>query len=322
MFVASSPLPVVGLVDTRSRNSRTIDGGNFGAPPNPPNSASKSRPSRVDRVVERRAVEGRPAGQLDGPGQRLADAARGLGHLTGPVGPGIVDRLQQLPEARLPVPRLVGEVGPGEERAALVVEHAGHRPTALPGERDRRLHVDRVDIGPLLAVDLDVHVVLVHVRRGRLVLERLVRHHVAPVAGGVPHAQQDRHVALPRLRERLIAPLPPVDGVVLVLEQVRRGGIREPVRHTSCLPQKPNRRTPGCQGGRAASGQARQGRRPPRRAPTGGRAASASERSDETNGPVTGGAEARAVPPFRGSRKTGATVYWCRQRPVMEQKNK
>ena len=46
MFVASSLLLVVGLVDTRSRNSRTIEGGNLGALPNPPNSASKSRPRR------------------------------------------------------------------------------------------------------------------------------------------------------------------------------------------------------------------------------------------------------------------------------------
>ena len=35
MFVASAPLPLVELVDTRSRNSRTIDGGNFGALPEP-----------------------------------------------------------------------------------------------------------------------------------------------------------------------------------------------------------------------------------------------------------------------------------------------
>ena len=47
MFVASAPLLVVELVETRSRNSRTIDGGNFGACPNPPNSASKSRSSRA-----------------------------------------------------------------------------------------------------------------------------------------------------------------------------------------------------------------------------------------------------------------------------------
>jgi DNA-binding NarL/FixJ family response regulator len=37
------------------------------------------------------------------------------------------------------------------------------------------------------------------VRRGGLVLERLVRHHVAPVAGRVAHAQQHRQVASPGL---------------------------------------------------------------------------------------------------------------------------
>jgi len=46
-----------------------------------------------------------------------------------------------------------------------------------------RAHVDLVDVGPLLAVDLDVDEELVHEARRRLVLERLVGHHVAPVAG-------------------------------------------------------------------------------------------------------------------------------------------
>ena len=100
--------------------------------------------------------------------------------------------VQHLPERRLTVPRLVGEVGAGEERVAVVVEHDRHRPAAVPGHRRGRLHVDRVHVRPLLAVDLDADEVLVEVRRGRLVLERLVRHHVAPVARGVPDAQQHR----------------------------------------------------------------------------------------------------------------------------------
>jgi hypothetical protein len=44
---------------------------------------------------------------------------------------------------------------------------------------------------------------------------------VAPVARGVPDTEQDRHVALPRFRERIRTPLPPVDRVVLVLLEIR-----------------------------------------------------------------------------------------------------
>jgi hypothetical protein len=106
----------------------------------------------------------------------------------------------------------------------------------VAGHRLHRLHVDGVDVRALLAVDLHVHEVLVHVRRGLVVLERLVRHDVAPVAGGVADRQQHRHPAPLGLLEGLRAPLPPVDRVVLVLEQVRAGGGRKAVGHVEHLP--------------------------------------------------------------------------------------
>jgi hypothetical protein len=53
----------------------------------------------------------------------------------------------------------------------------------VAGHRDARLHVDRVEVGALLAVELDADEVLVHELRDPLVLERLALHHVAPVAG-------------------------------------------------------------------------------------------------------------------------------------------
>ena len=64
----------------------------------------------------------------------------------------------------------------------------------LPGQRDDRVHVDRVEVGTLLAVDLHVHEVLVHHARRERVLERLVLHHVAPVACRVADREQDRPV--------------------------------------------------------------------------------------------------------------------------------
>ena len=83
----------------------------------------------------------------------------------------------------------------------------------LPVSATHRVHVDPVHVGPLLAVDLDVDEALVHQRRDLRVLERLVRHHVAPVAGRVADREQDRLVLGPRLRERLVAPREPVDRV-------------------------------------------------------------------------------------------------------------
>ena len=173
----------------------------------------------------------RARGHGRSPAQVLAQLRGHPLHLAGLVRPGVGQRLEHLPEARLPVPRPVREVGAGEERAAVVVEDARHRPPALPGHRGGRVHVDRIDVRPLLAVDLDADEVLVEVRRRGRVLERLVGHHVAPVAGGVPDAQQHRHLSPPRLLERRRRPLPPVDGVVRVLEEVRRRRVLQAVGH-------------------------------------------------------------------------------------------
>ena len=206
----------------RRRNSSTIDGGNFGEAPKPPLTPSYSRSSSVTACAER-LLGDRARGHRRRPAQVLAQLA---GHALDVLGlglPRVGQRLEHLPEARLPVPRLVREVGAREERVAVVVEHACHRPPAVPGHRRGRVHVDGVHVRPLLAVDLDADEVLVEVRRGGLVLERLVRHHVAPVAGGVPDAQQHRHVAPPRLLERRRLPLPPVDRIVGVLEEIGAG---------------------------------------------------------------------------------------------------
>jgi hypothetical protein len=86
--------------------------------------------------------------------------------------------------------------------------------------RLRGAHVDRVDVGALLAVDLHRHEVLVQEGGGDGVLEGLVLHHVAPVAGRVADGEEDRPVLTSRPLERLVAPGVPVDGVVGVLEEV------------------------------------------------------------------------------------------------------
>ena len=131
--------------------------------------------------------------------------------------------------------RLRGEVGAAEERLAVGGHEDRHRPAARARHRLGGLHVDRVDVGSLLPVDLHVDEQLVHHgRRGR-VLEGLVGHHVAPVAGRVPDRQQHGHVPAAGLRERLLAPREPVDRVVGVLAQVGAGLAAEPV-HTCTVP--------------------------------------------------------------------------------------
>jgi hypothetical protein len=82
------------------------------------------------------------------------------------------------------------------------------------------VHVDGVDVGPFLAVDLHVDEQVVHDLRRVRVLEGLVGHHVAPVAGRIADREEDRLVGGAGCLERLVAPGVPVDRVVGVLAEV------------------------------------------------------------------------------------------------------
>ena len=63
------------------------------------------------------------------------------------------------------------------------------------------------------------------------VLEALVLHHVAPVAGRVADGQEDRLVLAARPLEGLRAPRVPVNRIVLVLKEIRTVFSRETIRH-------------------------------------------------------------------------------------------
>src|SRR5207302_10836354 len=168
--------------------------------------------------------------------------------------PGVGDRQQHLTPARKPAARLRWAVGSGVERDLLGSQERVQRPAAVAGHRLASLHAQRVDVGALLAVDLDAHEVLVHELSDLRLLEGLALHNVAPVAGRGPDRNEPRNVALPSGGERLLAPRLPVDGVVLVLEQIGRGLTREAVGHLSSVPSgkantlwtSPRREESGC----------------------------------------------------------------------------
>ena len=94
--------------------------------------------------------------------------------------------------------------------------------------------VDLVQVRTLLAVHLDVDEEPVHDRRRGRVLEGLVGHDVAPVAGGVTDGEQDGPVGLAGQGQGLVAPGPPVHRIVGVLEQVGAGGGSEAVGLGGC----------------------------------------------------------------------------------------
>ena len=95
----------------------------------------------------------RAADDLGEPVGRLLD----LGPL---VAPGVGHPGEDRREPADAVAVLGGEVGAAEEGAAVGGQEHRHRPAAV-AERLERGHVDLVDVGPLLAVDLDADELLV-----------------------------------------------------------------------------------------------------------------------------------------------------------------
>ena len=153
--------------------------------------------------------------------QRRHDLIDVLGHVLRLVPVGLHHRLQHPGEPRHALPVLGRVVGAAEKRLPLGGQEHGHGPAAPPGQHLHRVHVDLVQVGPLLPVHLDAHVVLVHQRGDGLVLEGLMLHHVAPVTGRVADAQKDRLVLRPGLGKGLLSPGEPIHRVAGVLQQIR-----------------------------------------------------------------------------------------------------
>ncbi len=112
------------------------------------------------------------------------------------------------------------EIRPPVERLSLRRQPDGHRPTAAAGQHLDCVHVYGVDIRPLFSVDLDGDVVFVQVPRNLLVVEGLLFHHVAPVAGGVADREQNRATELLGGLEGLVAPGVPVEWVMGMLAKI------------------------------------------------------------------------------------------------------
>ena len=134
----------------------------------------------------------------------------------------LVHPAQQVGEGRQAIAGLLGEIGAAEEGHLVRGQKHGQRPAAAAtGQHLVGQLIDAVQVRAFLAIDLDVDEQAVHHRRRGRVLEGLVCHHVAPVAGRVANGKQDRLVLRARQGQRCIAPGVPVDRVVGVLQQIR-----------------------------------------------------------------------------------------------------
>ena len=213
---------VAGAQARAPQHIRIAGCGNFGAPRRPPLTASKHAAD-----LPRRRIELARADRHLARGPRLLrelrqKRARFCSILPGSSRNSRATSRSTSTKAGRPKRLSFGKYVPPHTGSPVGREKHGHRPAALLAQQMQRAHVDLVDVGTLLAVDLDVDEQLVHHPRRRLVLEALVRHDVAPVTGGVADRKQDRLAGFFRFIKRLRPPLPPVHRIVLVLEQIRR----------------------------------------------------------------------------------------------------
>ena len=186
----------------------------------------------VEQSSARGVERGRAAARRLERGQRLGKPAALLGQLAAVLAKRRRHLGKYLDEPRQAVAPLLREIRAGEEGRPVGREEHRKRPSpGPPGEERMRGLVDLVEVGTLLAVDLHVDERIVHHAGDGGVLERLVRHHVAPVTRGVADRQEDRLVFRARPGEGLLAPRVPVDGIARVLLQVRAGGLRESIGH-------------------------------------------------------------------------------------------
>ena len=145
--------------------------------------------------------------------------------------PAVGQRAQQGQQADPAAAALARQIGAGEEGLLLRRQDHGQGPAAAAGQRGADLHIHGVHVGPLLAVDLDGHVVAVQHRGDGLVLEGLARHHMAPVAGGVADGEKDGLVLPPGLLKGFRTPRIPIYRVFRVLQQIGRALVCQMIRH-------------------------------------------------------------------------------------------
>ena len=138
--------------------------GNFGARPKPPKLRLELGAHAGVRRRRGCSGRGRPSRSArdESSSMRRGQLLALLGDLARRLAPRFRDRRAHAPERGHAVALVVREIRARVERPAVGRAPHAHRPAAAAGQRLHRLHVDRVDVGSFLAVDLHVDEQLVH----------------------------------------------------------------------------------------------------------------------------------------------------------------
>ena len=180
---------------------------------------------QLDRL--RALARRRSGGGLQMRGQRVGLLER----LPAPVLPGVGHGRQHLAETRHAHPRLGRPVRATVKRLQIGRQEYRHRPAAAPRHQLHGVHVDLIQVRPLLAIDLDAHEVLVHQPRDVWILEAFVLHHVTPVTGRVADRQKNGPLVRAGQLERRGVPRMPIHRIACVLQQIRARLVCQAVGH-------------------------------------------------------------------------------------------
>ena len=134
--------------------------------------------------------------------------------------PEFDNALQQLPKAHPSVFGRGWEIRAAVKRLEFGCQENVQGPAAGAGGGLNETHVNLVDIGSFLPVDLDIDEMLVEVCGCGFILERLAFHHMAPMASGIANAQEDRFVLAPRQSQGFVSPRVPLDRIMGMLEEI------------------------------------------------------------------------------------------------------
>lgn len=157
--------------------------------------------------------------------------------------PQVADGGENLQKAGSAITWFGWEVGATPEGFEVWCQEHGERPTALLSHCMQGCHIESVNIRALFAVELDVDVVFVHESCDLGVLETLMCHDVAPMAGGISAGEENGPVGVARSCEGGWPPAIPVDWVCRMLEEVGACFLSEMVHaleydRGSCLDKK------------------------------------------------------------------------------------
>ena len=167
--------------------------------------------------------------------RRSKQLAGGLIHAGAILFPDARELLQQIGEARPAPPRCRREVGAAVERlrapASGTPSSASRRSRSSPGRTPctTRSTSGRSSRSTLIDTKSRFSSAAISVAH-----ERLVLHHVAPVAGRIADREKDRLVFRPGPREGLVPPGIPVDGIAGMLQQVGTALLRQTI-HGPCV---------------------------------------------------------------------------------------